>query len=390
MPKIKVDTKKIRGYDNTLEGIKSDMARSCSDYFSASRHLDWHIKYEANINSRLIAANRQMDSAFSSIKKMCAFLDNAGRAYDYVEEHIGDAREKENTLLKIVKATIKASPVGAIAVGAYDIVSTFKKGFKDFDVPKGIKTAANGAKSVLSIGENIQKIGKSISAAKQTIGSNKAIIDLYESSPHQIGTAKIGVKNGKRDVIKGFLGLSDTLSEKEQAAQLFMKADHAKFGARFSTEFKSSFKESGTKLGKAAGVAGIVLTGITNAVDNYEEYKSGKISGKRAVAETISETAVDTVKDLAIGAAVTAGLAAAFGCAPALAVVGITAGITIGADALTKVITKHTIGEEKGFMEVVSDFVLDTGEKALQGVSNGVRDIYYVGSAPVSAVCVGG
>ena len=51
---------------------------------------------------------------------------------------------------------------------------------------------------------------------------------------------------------------------------------------------------------------------------------------------------------------------------------------------------KRKTGEEKKFTEVASDFVLDIGEKAAQGISDGIRDVYQVGSNPVSAVYVGG
>lgn len=158
--------------------------------------------------------------------------------------------------------------------------------------------------------------------------------------------------------------------------------NRAKHGA--ASNWKHAIRELNTKSGRIKQVGGIVLAGVVNGFSNYDEYAKKYSEGKvtkeyavgRAVLETVGETAVDWGKNILIGSAVAAGFAAAGVAAPAVAVGAVTVGISIAADWACKKITGKFGGEEKGVTELVSDTIIDLGEKFVKAKENVVSSIW--------------
>ena len=166
-------------------------------------------------------------------------------------------------------------------------------------------------------------------------------------------------------------------------------ADDVAVKALFKSEMDgflpSTAKNVGENLKVGAQWLGVVVSGVTNGISNYDDYKAGEMSAGRAVAETITETAVDVVIGAGAVAAVGAGIAALGISAPAVAVGAVAAGVVWGADALTHLITKEVLGEEKGLTELVSDVALDVGKEVLKSgkemVESGIETVKGVGKA---------
>ncbi|MBO5303953.1 MAG: hypothetical protein J6A92_07885 [Lachnospiraceae bacterium] len=155
-------------------------------------------------------------------------------------------------------------------------------------------------------------------------------------------------------------------------------------GSTFSASIKKQLSEYsfkacknvGDKIKVGAKWAGVALSGVTNAISNYKEHNGFTT---RAAAETVTETAID----IGIGMAATAGATVLLGAtAPAVAVGAVAVGAVWAVDTATKYLTGKFMGEEKGFTELVSDTVLDFGEKV---VTEKVKKVKKIGSAIVNA-----
>lgn len=118
--------------------------------------------------------------------------------------------------------------------------------------------------------------------------------------------------------------------------------------------------------GKALGIAGAALSFVSSAKDNIEEYQKGEIGWGRAVAETVGEFAVDW--GVGIGMTALAATLLPVG-APAVAVGAVAA---VGAWALDEVF-QAACG--KSAAEATSDFILDTGEAAINGIKSAASSL---------------
>lgn len=443
MPTIKVNTSKLSSYESEMQSVLSRVNSINSQFSSVSRNLDWDIKAASNISSRMSAVERELSAESRGISGMKNYLGTARIKYDSVESRnsgkrlknevtgsgskarvskntkkttkavnkslngkkLGNVKvadkdkqtqsisgeKKESAFSKWFKNTISKGLIAGTVLSGKDIVSTFKTGFKDMDIPKGIKTATDLYKNASGVIKNSIKIGKAISATNKTITTQKNLINAYGVTAREVGRAKQVINNAKSETIKKFIGIDDSLSAAAQSANVFLKNNVVKqsWGARFADQFTDSVKTSTKGLKKPAGIVSSALTVVVNGVSNYDEWHSGKISKSRAVAETVTESVIDIGTGIAVGAAVTAGLAATVGSAPVLAVAAVSTGVIMGADALTKVITKKVTGEEKGLTETVSDFVLDTAGNAIKKKIKEAKTVFNVGSKVVKAVCGG-
>jgi uncharacterized protein YukE len=249
--------------------------------------------------------------------------------------------------------------------------------------------------SKLFSGDVVNKAGNLIvdnaGTAGGIISAIRKIIEGATSDTVDVG----GIAKGSKSLISGIYNMYKNVGKLEKLSRMnpgqavktgfkrFFGLDKAftgsllpstakGFGTRFYNNFQKQWSKGleGYTTKGAKGVlawAGVAVSAVANGFQNYDEAKSGDISAGRAVAETITETAVDVGTGLLVGAAVSAGIAAAgFVSAPAIAVGAATAGVMVGLDAVCKWATKSITGEEKGFTETVSDFVLDTGETVVK------------------------
>lgn len=93
MPRIKVNTSSLSGYENEMQEILSRVSSIIGQFESVSRNLDWDIKAESNINSRLSRISNELSSEIRGINGMKRFLGNSIRQYNAVEK-----RNKKNNL----------------------------------------------------------------------------------------------------------------------------------------------------------------------------------------------------------------------------------------------------------------------------------------------------
>lgn len=119
--------------------------------------------------------------------------------------------------------------------------------------------------------------------------------------------------------------------------------------------------DTGVAVAKWAGVA---LSFISSGISNYDEFE-GDMSSGRYWAETITEGALDVGKGILIGAAV----AAVCGGAPAIVVAGGAALVSWGIDAISEAICGKKV------TELVSDAILDAGERVVDGIAAGAEAV---------------
>ena len=85
MPTIKVNTSRLSGYESDLQGVLSRVNSIMGQFDSVSRNLDWDIRAESNINSRLNGISRELSAEARGISGMKNYLGNAVRQYNTVE-----------------------------------------------------------------------------------------------------------------------------------------------------------------------------------------------------------------------------------------------------------------------------------------------------------------
>lgn len=85
MPKIKVNTNKIGTYESDMQGVLSRVNSIMNKFNSVSRNLDWDIKAESNINSRLSVISRELSAESRGMSDMKRYLCQARSKYNEVE-----------------------------------------------------------------------------------------------------------------------------------------------------------------------------------------------------------------------------------------------------------------------------------------------------------------
>ena len=130
-----------------------------------------------------------------------------------------------------------------------------------------------------------------------------------------------------------------------------------------------SAKTVSDKIAVGAKWAGHALTAITTTYENFTDTKENNSTGRK-IAESIGETAVKIGEGILIGAGVTAAFAAAGVVgAPAVVVGAVTVGVTWAVDKVCEAISGKNVAE------LVSDTVLDTGEKVIKGIGKGAKAV---------------
>jgi len=168
-----------------------------------------------------------------------------------------------------------------------------------------------------------------------------------------VETGKINADWGKR--ILG-INMKDTKSFSEALA------------STYDEYFPGKNATKAAKVSSVAKWAGVALSFIGSGISNYGEF-DGDMNG-RFWAETVTEGVIDVGKNILISAGVVAG-AAALGVTsmPAIAVTAISVGVAWAADGICELITGKSV------TELVSDAVVDAGERIVEGVSRGVEKV---------------
>ena len=85
MPTIKVNTSRLSNYESDIQGILSRVNSITNQFNNVSRNLDWDIKAESNINSRLTGISRELSAESNGINGMKNYLGTARAKYVAVE-----------------------------------------------------------------------------------------------------------------------------------------------------------------------------------------------------------------------------------------------------------------------------------------------------------------
>ena len=242
MPTIKVNTGKIESYKGDLEDILKKVNSIKNEFVSISGNLEWDIKAELNINSRVSAINNELIAEANGISGMANFLDTAKRTYENLEIQNG----AEKTFWDDVK-----------------------EGFNDF-------------KSELFMnGCVVPTLSSWVVSTKSLISDTDVLFD------------------SNKDFIRKVVGFDSSLGDAAKTVGFVTKS----YGAKFVDVFKDAVKSSTKELVTASGIISSAFTIISNSLENL--YDDSMTRG-RAIAETVMETVVDVGKDILIGAAVTA------------------------------------------------------------------------------------
>lgn len=86
MPTIKVNTSRLSSYESDIQGILLQVNSIMGQFDSVSRNLDWDIRAESDINSRLNGISRELSAETRGINGMKNYLGNAVRQYNAVED----------------------------------------------------------------------------------------------------------------------------------------------------------------------------------------------------------------------------------------------------------------------------------------------------------------
>lgn len=97
MPTIKVNTTQLGRYESDLQGILSRVNSIMNQFDSVSRNLDWDVKAESNINSRLSAISRDLSAESRGINGMKNYLGTAVTKYNNVESKNSGRKLKNET-----------------------------------------------------------------------------------------------------------------------------------------------------------------------------------------------------------------------------------------------------------------------------------------------------
>lgn len=403
MPTIKVNTNQLSSYESDMQGVLSRVNSIMNQFNSVSRNLDWDIKAESNINSRLSGISRELSAESRGISGMKSYLGKARTKYNAVESKNSGKKLKNETTgggsgTRVASKKGKISKTGKI--GSKGNAAWINKNINQSTTSKtggrnSGKTSSSAKTNVKeSLIKYLKKVGKSgldVLGKFGTYGKMgalpialvKNIIDGDGITGKDIGSTIKGMGNtligmcdeysktaGKWPLstndVKELAGLSKykTINAASAGAGWLerLKSSGSSFVDTLKSEVSPVSKTTladGTqvvdKVKTGTKVAGWALSLVANGFSNYDEY--GGFTGRMA-AETVTETIIDIGKGAAIAAGVAAGCAAIGFAAPAVVVGGIGIGVSLVADIVCENITGKSV------TEFTSDAILDNLPKA--------------------------
>lgn len=356
MATIKVDTAVLAGQQSTYQGITQQLGDISSRIGKINQSLTWEISSSSQIHSTLVQYSRLVEQFQQQTNALQSNLSLIKDQYEKAENGNTNRVLPTSQGTSIARAVASYSPSklsqGLSVTSSASSPSTWD--WKKFGAQTlGSFGVIGGATSLL--------LGKYDNAVDWLKGGKNLAKNAYDlartwENYHKISRTGCDYRS---NMLQRFFGLG-----KNSGAKAVLRSGRASTASTFGTRLynnlhnqKGFFEQYNLKKGASAAFkwAGAGLTLASNAVSNFDP-KSGNSTG-RAIAETITETAVDLVKDWGVGLAVSAGVLAVAPAAPAVAIVAATAVATNVIDFGVKKLTG------KSSTELISDLVLDTGEK---------------------------
>lgn len=353
MATIKVDTAVLAGQQSTYQGITQQLGDISSRIGKINQRLTWEISSSSQIHNTLVQYSRLVEQFRNQADALQSNLILIVEQYEKAEN--GSTNCVVPTGTTIARAAgLSASKLFQGINVASSASSPSQWDWKKFGANTlGSFGVIGGATSLL-----LGKYDNAVDWLKGGKNLSKNAYDLARTWENYHKISRTGC-DYRSNMLQRFFGLG-----KNSGAKAVLRSGRASTASTFGTRLynnlhnqKGFFEQYNLKKGASAAFkwAGAGLTLASNAVSNFDP-KSGNSTG-RAIAETITETAVDLVKDWGVGLAVSAGVLAVAPAAPAVAIVAATAVATNAIDYGVKKLTG------KSSTELISDCILDTGEK---------------------------
>ncbi len=343
MGSTKINVGAVMGLSHYMLSAQST-AKGVQDSINSMRYqIDGQILNRNNISARLTAVSSQVERIASRINSVKTVAENGANSYYRTEQlvvswkdsvsdnHIqidsqvsGKVIQNNNPFEWNWKDTLKI--ISSAGIGG-SIISTIG----------GLLTGGKPAEKIINTGKNLSKVVENI--AKAIPKSSETSFDWKTLFGFQ--------KAITADTPKTFFGA------------LGKSVDGLKFG---------NAKTVTDKIAVGAKWAGYAFTAATTIYDNFTDTEENNSFGRK-VAESVGETTVKIGEGLLIGAAVTSTLAACSVGAPVVVVGAITVGVTWAIDSVCEAITG------KDAAELISDAVLDTGKKVVEGVGKAAKKV---------------
>lgn len=341
MGKYNVDVEELKVAGNKLETVHTELERASS-----------------KINKAYYAI-KDMESAQT---KQCAYdIVRQGKAYDAQWENINHIRAELLNICTILQTT--ENNAKKILDEAYEL--------PDCMIVPPSWDRKEEENEYLELTEDVIQAMLGKSCFTGTVISSAWKLSEESEALNRIKAVNTIVKSGTKAYIKS----KDIIEE---------GIKKTKFADRFIDEISDSIsdftvKDCGTALQPVEKTrcltewVGVLLDGGFNFVDNIKEYE-GDMSNARLYEETVVETALSFGVDMVRDAAFTAVLLPVLGPVTPVAV----AGLGVVTDFVMDKASEWIFGNEDGWVENVSDGIIDFAHdfsNSVQNVQNGIKNI---------------
>ncbi len=348
MAQIKINVDSVRVYSNSFSAIAHEMDSLIVAMTSIRNNLDMKISSSDNINAKISDIESRLKKQSEYARRYANFLLKVSNDFSSTDRNISDQANEINYLAE----SILANAAEAIAsMGAAMFASMTQ--ILAIETQKRTDSFFDGG----IIRDGITELG--------FLGSLIGVFLDLDSATRSDHVGEIIAYGGKA-ALSFFKSLSDISSEALRLGKVNQILTEESLKALWQQELLDVKAPSvGDFIGKNGAVsavtswAGVAIDGVLNYFDNQKEIVTDGISEGRAIAETITETAVNFGKS-----AIVIGGAKAVVAALAIPGPGWAVAATIGIGMGVEVVGQAIFGES--VTEVVSDAILDTGEKIIE------------------------
>lgn len=368
---------------------------------SVSRNLDWDIRAESNINSRLSGISRELSAEARGISGMKNYLGNAVRQYNTVENTNKKNKLKDEVTGMGIGSSVKnpndrTSNTGGVSTTVKGKANWIDAAYMYNDTKNAkVSTGNSNANVKVQFDNKWVSYFDFKSFVKDGAKAGGQILNAVKKGFFSSGFKVVRDRTGQYVIAKGATKARTALKDSyvENIVGTRYKVGSAKYNssgiARFDpgasklTKIKTSFKvnysgfakdtfgvfDSAGKanLGAIAGYAAIAYDTVTHAVGNY---KSGAAKSKIA-----SDATVDIAKGVGEMAVVSAGAkaGAAIGTLIPIPVVGTLVGGVIGGAVAGFAYSYVVDGGIKIGGKSISENASNLLEKGINKVGNAIK-----------------
>lgn len=346
MSDFKVQVQNLYGTMDSMEALEAVLQQVADGVYSVKANLRVQIRQRERIDTRLSSSANQLKTQRQVVRRVVSVGRQTAELYEKTEKQ----------LLNIKAAT--------------SAVADPETEEQPFSIG-GILNWTNLWKMVGGVGV-VGQIAKTIASFWEG--------DFWEFSkdiPKLVGKAAKAVDgDAKADWWKKLFGWEAPSATAEPVAK--------GFGANFAKELDkykiSKTQSAGKNTAAVAKWVGDAVIVAERGVSNWEEFKDdGGWSNPRLYAETVSESALKIGSNMAISAAVGAAAVAVLGCTPVgWAAVGVgvaTVATTVVVNWALDGISQLVNGNSDGWVENVSDKIIDRYESIGNAIKSGGESI---------------